>query len=139
MPQDSGENEQEGLQAWIRSQLDAAAKELLARGIVDSSLVEAKPAWAFPYQLLIGKFRAQGEPREFKWFICGDAPTDHVDSTAASTPREAARHFAMKWQLHAARQAGDSSEKPGGQLADRAEALYELVDDESLWEQKGGF
>jgi len=130
------------LQAWIRPLLDATVRELMNRGAIESMLVEAKPAWVLPYQLLLGKVREQGESGAFKWFICGEVPTDHVDATAASTPREAARHFAMKWQLDAARQQDAAIKTPedvrpagetGGALAEQAEALYALVDDANLW------
>jgi len=117
------------IQAWLRLQLDAAVQELMNNGVVENLLVEAKPAWVFPLQILIGKIRAQGDSRQFRWFICGEVPTDHLDSTGASTPREAARYFAMKWQLDAARR----QEGFDKQLADKAEALYALVDDTRLW------
>ena len=143
--------DREKLNAWIKTQRDAAVWKLIKQGDVESLLVEAKPAWVFPYQILIGKIRAQGELKQFEWFICGEVPTDFLESSAASTPRDAARHFAMKWQLQAARQqtvADQESSEPGSkssqddlgnQLADKAGGLYELVDDERLWQQKGSF
>ena len=119
------------MQAWLQLQLDAAVQELMNNGIVESLLVEAKPAWVFPLQILIGKIREQGDSTQSKWFICGEVPTDHLNYAHASTPREAARHFAMKWQLDATRhQEGFDNE-----LADKAEALYALVDDARLWPQ----
>jgi len=142
---------QEKLKAWVKTQLDAAVWKLIDQGGVESLLVEAKPAWALPFQILIGKIRPRDEPKEFKWFICGEVPTDFLESTAASTPRDAARHFAMKWQLQAARRqdpAGQalsepgtepSRDDPGIQLGEKAEALYVLVNDERLWLQKGSF
>lgn len=119
----------EKLTAWVREQLHHAVNELMERGAVDSLVVEAKPAWTLPYQLLIGKIRESKQSSTFEWFICGDAPLDHVHSSLAVTPRDAARHFSLKWQLEAARQGGDHS------LAEKAEALYELVDMDALWEQ----
>lgn len=123
------------MRAWVQLQLDAAVQELMNNGVVESLLVEAKPAWIFPLQILIGEIREQGDSRQFKWFICGEVPTDHLNSADASTPREAARHFAMKWQLDAAR----DQEGFDKQLADKAEALYALVDDARLWPQQSGF
>ncbi len=139
--------DQEKLKAWIKTQLDIAVWKLIDRGDVESLMVEAKPAWVFPFQILIGKIRAQGKSKEFDWFICGDVPTDSLESTVASTPRDAARHFSMKWQLQAARhqsltgQESTESEPKSGQddhgdqLADKAELLYALVDDARLWQQ----
>jgi hypothetical protein len=138
----------EQLKAWTKKQLDAAVRKLTGPGAIDSIIIEAKPAWVLPFQILIGKIRAHGQLTDFDWLICGEVPTDTLESTVAPTPREAARHFAMKWQLEAARQqdlTGQESrgtepesggEDPGEQLAFKAEALYSLVDDARLWQQE---
>jgi hypothetical protein len=138
---------QEKLKIWIKSQLDAAVQKLIKHGTVDSLIIEAKPAWVLPFQILIGKIRDQGHPDEFEWFICGEVPLDYLESTVASTPREAARHFAMKWQLGAVRyEELTDQESPGDaaetsrkdaveQLVEKAEELYALADDERLWLQ----
>jgi hypothetical protein len=138
---------QEKLKIWIKSQLDAAVQKLIKHGTVDSLIIEAKPAWVLPFQILIGKIRDQGHPDEFEWFICGEVPLDYLESTVASTPREAARHFAMKWQLGAVRyEELEDPESPGetteasrqdavDQLVEKAEALYALADDTRLWLQ----
>ena len=72
--------------------------------------------------------REQGEPRPFVWTISGEVPTDYLNSEAADTPRAAARHFAMQWQLDAAR-----DPQSGSALAEKAEYLFKVVGDESLW------
>lgn len=136
------------LDAWIKKQLDTAVRKLMNQGAIDSLIVEAKPAWVLPFQILIGKIRAQDHSQDFEWFICGEVPTDYLEAAVASTPRETARHFVMKWQLAAARHqeklAQDPTaatpesqqEDPGGQLADQAEALYSVVEDDRLWLQQ---
>lgn len=144
---ENGEREQ--LQKWIKSQLDSAIKELMQRDVLDSLFYEAKPAWVFPYQVLIGRIRKPRDTGGFNWIICGEVPTDHLASSAALTPRKVARHFAMKWQLEAARQQDlpgqestvqiPESREPVSQLADQAEALYALADDARLWQQQDGF
>lgn len=98
-------------------------------GLFDDPLIDVKPAWALPQQILIGKVRAHGNPATFRWFICGDMPLDHVGDEVAATPRDAARHFSLKWQLDATRLSGDE----GQTLASQAEALYTLVEDDRLW------
>jgi hypothetical protein len=118
----------EKLQAWVKEQLDAAVQVLMKQGLVESIVVEAKPAWVLPYTLLIGKIRDQARLGGFSWFICGDAPLTHADSSVAATPREAARHFALQWHLQAARQGDD-----GNALAEKADALYQLVEEATLW------
>jgi len=114
---------------WVKQQLDRAVNELMDQGFIESLVVEAKPAWVFPSRILIGKIRERGKAGGFDWFICGESPTGLAPSSLASTPREVARHFALKWQLDAARQKDD------GPLAEQAEALYQLVDEGSLWQQ----
>ncbi len=136
------------LDAWIKKQLDTAVRKLIKQGTIDSLIVEAKPAWVLPFQILIGKIRARDRSKDFAWFICGEVPTDLLGSAVAATPRDAAKHFAMKWQLQAARHQGQAAQKyggpeqdsgredPGGQVVFKAEALYSLVDDAELWAQE---
>ncbi len=137
--------DREELKAWVKQRLNAAVKELIDKGAFGSLLVEAKPAWVFPFQVLIGKVREKDQPKAFDWFICGEVPTDLIDYRTAATPRDAARHFVMKWQLKAARQQDlaatsptgpvpESTDLVGSKLADKAEALYALVDDAELWQ-----
>ena len=121
----------------------------MQRGFIDSVLVEARPVWTLPYQVVIGQVRPEKETATFKWVISGVVPVDCIDSSVASTPREAGRHFAMKWQLDAARYQDPSVQKTLGQapaqgwvqlgeaLAKQAEALYELVETESHWQDSG--
>ncbi|MCU0988836.1 MAG: DUF4826 family protein [Xanthomonadales bacterium] len=120
----------EKLNAWVKQRMDGAVRELMQRGVVEDVVVEAKPAWVFPFTLLIGRIRDQSGRAGFDWFICGDAPLSHVDSKMAATPREAARHFALQWQLDATR-AGEA----GADLVKKAEALYELVQQDALWQR----
>jgi len=118
----------EKLQAWVKEQLDQAVRQFMEEGLVKALLVEAKPAWALPFQILIGKVREREQDEDYHWFICGDLPTDHVPSSQASSAREVARHFSLKWQLDATRQ--DPLDQG---LVEKAEALYELVNEDSLW------
>ena len=106
------------LDAWLRPLMEEATGNL---GV--------KPAWALPGQILIGKVRAHGNPANFRWFICGETPLDHVGDDVAASPRDAARHFSLKWQLDATRLGGEAAET----LARQAEALYALVDDDRWW------
>lgn len=118
----------EKLNDWTKKCLGAAVQELLDKGITGNALVEAKPVWFLPYQILIGKIRDHGDDTNFWWFIAGDLPTDYVDSSAAASVRDAARYFALRWQVRAANDADT-----GSMLAKRAESLYELAEDDHLW------
>jgi SAM-dependent methyltransferase len=119
---------QEKFAAWTRRQIDASLGYVIDRSLFDSELLESKPAWSLPLQVLISQVREQGEEHRFVWTICGDVPADYLDSDVASTPRDAARHFAMKWQLDAARDPQNEAT-----LATRAEFLFRAVNDDTLW------
>ena len=121
-------NEQK-LKVWVDALLAATVRELTDNQLVAGALIEAKPAWFFPLRILIGKIREQGEVTAYSWFISGDLPTAIADSSVAETPREAARYFALRWQLNAA-SGGDRAEE----LAAEAENLYRLVDQDELWQ-----
>ena len=116
------------LKDWTEQTLQATVQELLDRGITNTPLVEAKPSWVFPFQILIGKIREQGDETGFWWFIGGDLAADYAESSAALSAREAARYFALRWQIRAA-----NDTDAGSQLAERAEALYQLTEDDQLW------
>ena len=136
--------EQAELNTWIKKHLDASVRKFMKQGSIESIMVEAKPAWVLPFQILIGKIRTPGSSKEFDWFICGEVPTDYLESSVASAPRDAAKHFAMKWQLAAARHQQNPvaitqksrQEDPAAELVKQAEALYELVEDDRLWLQQ---
>lgn len=129
MTDEAANNAKDALDAWLRPLIEDASGKLGDMGLFDDPLIDVKPAWALPQQILIGKVRAHGNPATFRWFICGEMPLDHVGDEVASTPRDAARHFSLKWQLDATRLGGDEGET----LAAQAEALYALVEDERLW------
>jgi hypothetical protein len=134
--------------AWARGMIDQAVQQFIDRGILEGAFLEAKPAWAVPSDVLIGLAREPGGDHSF-WLICGEnVPFDYLASSAAGSPREAAKHFALRWHLEAARMKESASpwenpgaeraaehESAGAQLEHQAEFLYRLVDDDALWRQ----
>jgi len=120
------------LKSWIDTSIAGAVRELSEQGLMKGIMVEAKPAWVLPHRILIGKLRDPGLRSDFYWFICGEVRTDCLPSSVASSPRDVARHFSLKWQLDAARQGGD-----GAGLEASAERLYALSDDGRLWFDAG--
>ena len=123
---------EDAVKDWIRQLVDDAVRGAGDAGIAEDALVEARPAWALPNRLLVGQVRDQTNPRSFHWFICGEVPLDFLPDTNAPTPRDALRHFAMKWQLDAER-TDDAAKKE--ELIELAESIYELADDERVWQQ----
>ena len=128
MQETDEQDRREKFAAWTRQRLDMVVDDVMQMGLFESNLLEARPAWSFPFALLICQVREQGESGRFALTISGDIPTDYLNSEAAATPREAARHFAMKWQLDAARK-----EEPDAALVERAESLFELINNDFLW------
>lgn len=130
---------------WARETLADVVQRITDEGIIDSPLLEAKPAWSKPFDIVIGKLRDQGQRAEFLWVIGGSVPVDGVHSGVASTARDAARHFSMKWQLEAARLEDPTERQRLGldpatdwqaqakALVARAEYLYSIIDDDRFW------
>ena len=149
MPDDLTGNTGDDVSAWIKEILNESVDELMRRGVVTATLVEARPVWSLPFEIVIGQIRDADDKSTFKWVISGAVPVDHVESAVAATPREAARHFALKWQLDAVRYRDPSVQESlgpelkqgwdqlGERLATQAEALFELVETESLWQESG--
>lgn len=134
MPDESQNEEKESALAWARETFDKAVQEIIKRGAFRGELVEARPSWALPNKLVVGMARENGDATTFNWIICGHLmPTDHLGSAAAATARDAARHFSLKWQLDATR-ARDST--VADILIAKAEELYEIVEDDSLWQDE---
>lgn len=128
---DSNEPEgKERLRAWTKKEVDRAVHELLRKGVVEGAFAEAKPFWVLPYTMIIGKIRDQAALVGFEWFISGeDVPLTTASSSVATTPREAAKHFAMQWHLKAARQG-----EAGTELEEKAETLFDLANTDELWQ-----
>ena len=121
----------ESTKKWMKKLVDSAVRGAAGAGITDEALVEARPDWALPNRLLVGKVREQMRPNVFHWFIAGEVPLDFAPSANATSPRDALRHFAMKWQLDAER-VDDETKK--AELIDLAESVYELAEDERFWQ-----
>ena len=130
--------------AWVRETLDRAVAEITGHAVLEGNFVEARAVWSLPYRVMIGQIRETRESATFHWIICGDLPTDHIPSNVAVTPRDALRHFSLKWQLGAARYDDPATRKAAGmdslpqdgrgaRLAEIAEKLYALAEDDSLW------
>jgi hypothetical protein len=133
--------------AWAREQLDRAISETIERGVFIDEVIEAKPVWVLHEKVTIGQAREASRPDSFVWIICGDLPTDHIGSSAAETPRDALRYFSLKWQMDADRYNDPAVRKAHGwredqdlslltnQLVAKAEELYDIAEEESLWQK----
>jgi len=138
--------DKEQLKNWYKPLLDNVVQEMLKRKAVAATAVEANPVWVFPFKILIAKVWGMGEKTRFIWTISGeDVITDHIPGKLAATPKDAARHFALKWQMDADRLlALGKNKKPGGgsqesmgnyanKLIQNAESLYDLAERDDIW------
>jgi uncharacterized protein DUF4826 len=134
MTEQQSKSERDRAIEWGKEQLEVGIDELARLGIVDGPSVEGRVAWMLPFKVLIAELRETGQKQRALWVIAGDVPTDQIDARLAETPRDAARHFSLKWQMHAARQeptAGDLTVGPD--LAVQAEALNLMVETDDAW------
>ncbi|PKG84359.1 DUF4826 domain-containing protein [Colwellia sp. 75C3] len=127
---------EEEQQQWVKKQYQIATKYLAEKGIVTNSVTVEESRYLVPL-LALWKLTAM-DGKKF-WVLCGDLPSDHSSVDVAPNAREALRHFALKWQMQAENllQAENEEQKNFAQLLiGRAEGLYKLYDDESLWQSK---
>lgn len=142
------DGEKEALKAWFKPVLDEVVQEMLKRNAVTGTAVEASPTWAFPGKILIAKVWGMGQKNRFIWTISGEEViTDHIPGSMATTPKDAARHFALKWQMDADRLlAVGRSKSPtedskqqmdsyANKLITDAESLYDLTERDEMWQQ----
>lgn len=133
---------------WYKTLLDAIIKEMVRVKAIPDINVEAKLAWALPHQMLIAQVRVPGSANEFIWVISGlGVATDHIPGNLAASPRDAARHFTMKWHMDADRlktlverkavvvNPEVDREAYANTLIGYAEDLYDLVSNDELWKQ----
>lgn len=112
-----------------RSQLGEALSELSAAGVIEDTVMEARPAWILPFKIVVGQSRAGSGDANPVWIIGGEVPADYLPAAVAATARDAARHFSLKWQLDSERLVGEES----ANLVKIAEYLYSIVDNDDFW------
>ncbi len=123
-------------QQWIREQYQVATKYLATQGLVTDSVVVEESRYLVPI-MSIWKLKALDGC--YFWVICGDLPSDHNAFDAAPNAREAVRHFSFKWQMQADNllKTGDKEQEGFAKLLiGRAEGLYDMYQQEKLWDLK---
>jgi len=145
MPENGAVISEEEAVAWARECLDDAVQTVAKTGIFEGITFESKVAWALPNKIMIGRIRDSGPSHREFWIIAGDLPTDCIDASTCATPRDAARHFALKWQLGADQIRDPNTraqrglvqdmdwEIAGQELESVASALYAVVDEDDAW------
>lgn len=136
LTQQTNELTDEQRAAWVRTQFQKANEYLATKGIIPDN-VAVSESRSLPPLVAIWKLNTR-DAKSF-WVISGDLPTDHMPLSAAPNAREAMRSFALHWQLKAEQiaQAGFSDQTQvdfANLLVKRAEGLYDLFDNEQLWQ-----
>ncbi len=101
MTDEAGGNADKEAVVWARNCLDKALVSASKTGIFEGITFDARVAWTLPQRIVIGQIRDTGRHHREFWIIAGEVPTDCIDASTCATPRDAARHFALKWQLGA--------------------------------------
>ncbi len=139
------DKETDEIEGWIKDKTGEAVEEIMAKGLVGKGLVEGRAVWALPQHYVIGQARMMGDHDSFFWFIAGAIPTDIIEGSQAASPRDAARHFCMKWQVFAERLGNaDDRETLGlahmtdwepraAAIVAQSEALYSITEIDDHW------
>lgn len=133
---------QEAYNLWARAALLSICERLIEMDRVGRD-AHAEVAWTVPHASLIARVRCPTRPGKDLWATGGDLPVDSIAVELASGPREAARHFFLRWQLESARLeslGGDAKAAGEGgwrqsadSLAEKAERLNGYLRDEKVW------
>ena len=132
---------------WHKAQQQQVADYLRRLEVFDTDIT-GEWLWIIPHRAMLGRvWPKHGAPNPKLWVITGIVPTDHAEAGAAKTCREAARYFAMKWQLEAARLGKGTGSAAGvdkvdwsameDNIASRAEWLHDLIQDNRRWMPEG--
>lgn len=122
-------------QQWIKEHYQVATKYLAEKGVITHSVTVEESRYLVPV-LTLWKITATNGNKF--WVLCGDLPSDHSNIDVAGNARDALRHFSLKWQMQAEnllQAKGEDQHKFANLLISRADGLYQLYNDDSLWGQ----
>jgi len=149
MTESNPDMDKKALKSWYTKLLHEVVREMIKIGAVSGAAAEARPVWISPYKVLIAKAWEASQKSNFIWTISGEAViTDHIAGNLAATPREAARHFSLKWQMDADRLLEVARSKGAGtnteasmeayttKLIGYAEYLYDMASRDDVWQQR---
>jgi hypothetical protein len=133
---------------WHKAQQQQVADYMRRLEAFDSDIT-GEWLWIVPQRAMLGRVWPKHGVSPRLWVITGVVPTDHAENNAARSCRDAARFFALKWQLEAARLAKGNGAGPKvgddkidwndmrDNIARRAEWLHDLMQDDRRWRPDG--
>lgn len=132
--------QREKIAEWVESEGKEIAAALFRKRVLQGK-VRVESRWMLPGRMFVGVAWSETHPGPKYWVTGGEwLVRDYVPLNVAETPRDAARHFALQWQLNGARiglASEDESEMDWKaaeeRMAKRAEALYQVVAEDALW------
>ena len=140
--------DEQAFAAWHQAQQQQVADYLRRQQIFDTDIT-GEWLWIIPHRAMLGRVWPKHGATPKYWVITGVVPTDHAEAGAARNVREAARYFALKWQLEAARLGKGNAAAPTigdakidwkemeTNIARRAEWLHDLMQDNRRWMPDG--
>jgi hypothetical protein len=133
---------------WHKAQQQQVANYMRRLEAFDTDIT-GEWLWIVPHRAMLGRVWPKHGVSPKLWVITGVVPTDHAENNAARSCRDAARYFALKWQLEAARLARGNGSAPTvgddkidwndmqNNIARRAEWLHDLMQDDRRWQPDG--
>ncbi len=123
---------------WVRSQFQKANEYLASKGILPDQVVTKESRYLIP---LMALWRIKSQDRKEYWVLTGDLPSDHMALSVATDAKDAIRAFSLHWQLKAQQildaQPTDKTQQDfANLLIHRAHGLYDLYNNETLWQEQ---
>ena len=134
-------DQEQQIQEWTRAQFQKANKFLAEKGIMPNKVYAEESRYLAPY-VALWKIDSKKPTKQTYWVMSGDLPSDYFEVSVAATAREALRHFSMMWQMKAENIQRSGLTKDPAQakfaqlLVSRAESLYKMQADDSIWGPK---
>jgi hypothetical protein len=122
--------------AWSKEAYQKATSFLAQKGIITETVSIENSSYLAP---VVAIWKIKSTEGKWFWVITGDLPSDMLANEAAATARDAIRAFSFKWQMDCEnirkQQGQDQTQLEfANMLQGRAEALYELFEQENMWQ-----
>ena len=142
-------NDKEAFRTWAQEVMRTMASHLANHAVVTKDEIKLEARWNYPFRILLAQAWGSREPDRRFWVVGGDVPIDHAEARFATDPRAALKYFALRWQMQGARvKSGDRDLAPGKErsklrldwseigdsIAEKAEFVYALAEDDRNWE-----
>ncbi|MBW3567501.1 MAG: DUF4826 family protein [Proteobacteria bacterium] len=148
--------EQAAIEEWVQKNSKMLADYLFSMSVLTRDM-KLSCRWIVPHKVMVAEGWAEKNPNDRYWLVAGSNAVlmDYAKAEVAKSPREALRHFALKWQLQAERirttgdrrefdaqtrnaLAGVDMSTIADSIAEKAEYLYSLTENDVNWDNGSG-